>query len=218
MHSIDLPAWMGERALYHFSTIIPATTALLVIDMQVVFTEPGQPAFGPYAAEIIPRINNLAAVVRAAGGMVAYTRHTTTREGPKAIAPWQWEDERVSAIEYAFQPGMREQGLNPRITLGPDDVVVDKYRYSALTHNSSDLNEILAARGIDTVIVTGVLTNCCCETTARDASMLGYKTFFLTDANGALTDEEHNAALMNLGGMFADVRSTADMIALIEKA
>ena len=73
-------------------------------------------------------------------------------------------------------------------------------------------------RGIDTLNVTGTLTNCCCDSAARDANMLGYKGLFVSDATAAVTDEEHNAALLNLVLMFADVRSTADVLGLIARS
>ena len=53
--------------------------------------------------------------------------------------------------------------------------------------------------------------------TARDAMMLNYKVFFVSDANACRTDEEHNATLAIMMGMFADVRSTDEMIALLQQ-
>jgi ureidoacrylate peracid hydrolase len=67
------------------------------------------------------------------------------------------------------------------------------------------------------VLVTGTVTNVCCESTARDAMMLNYKVFFMSDANACRTDEEHNASLAILMGMFADVRSTDEMIDLLRR-
>ena len=57
----------------------------------------------------------------------------------------------------------------------------------------------------------------CCESTARDAMMLNYKVFFVSDANACRTDEEHNATLAILMGMFADVRSTDETIDLMQR-
>ena len=91
-----------------------------------------------------------------------------------------------------------------------------KTRFSALSQGSSDLDAILRTRGIDTLIVVGTATNVCCESTARDAMMLNYKVFFVSDANACRTDAEHNATLASLMVMFADVRSTDEMIALLQ--
>jgi len=75
----------------------------------------------------------------------------------------------------------------------------------------------LKARGIDTLIIVGTATNVCCESTARDGMMLNYKVFFVSDANACRTDEEHNATLAILLIMFADVRSTDEMIELLQQ-
>ena len=92
---------------------------------------------------------------------------------------------------------------------------VEKNRFSAFIQGSSDLDRLLKARGIDTVIVTGTVTNTCCESTARDAMMLNYKTVMVSDANAATTDDEHNATLANILRIFGDVMSTDEVIALL---
>jgi ureidoacrylate peracid hydrolase len=74
----------------------------------------------------------------------------------------------------------------------------------------------LKARGIDTLIISGTLTNCCCESTARDALQMGYNVIFLTDANATLSDEEHNATLISMTSIFADVMDTKRLLGLIE--
>ncbi len=102
--------------------------------------------------------------------------------------------------------------------VGTADRVLNKYRYSAFARHSFGLDGILQEQGIDTLIIAGTLTNCCCESTARDANMLGYKVLFLSDATAAVTDEEHNAALLNLQIMFADVRTTDEVLRLLESA
>jgi len=65
---------------------------------------------------------------------------------------------------------------------------------------------------IDTLIITGTLSNCCCESTARDAMQMNYKVIFVSDANAALTDAAHNATLENMATLFADVMSTAEVL------
>jgi ureidoacrylate peracid hydrolase len=80
--------------------------------------------------------------------------------------------------------------------------------------NSSDLHEVLGARGVDTLIVTGTVTNVCCETTARDGHMLGYKIVFVSDGTAAFSDEEHNASLLNMTTIFGEVQDTEGTLAL----
>jgi ureidoacrylate peracid hydrolase len=75
---------------------------------------------------------------------------------------------------------------------------------------------MLRARDIDTVIVTGAVTNVCCEATARDAMMLNYKTVLVSDANAARTDEDHNASLSAVLRVFGAVHSTDEVVGLLQ--
>jgi ureidoacrylate peracid hydrolase len=115
----------------------------------------------------------------------------------------------------SLAPGSFGHALHADLDVASDDLVIDKYRYSAFIHHSSDLDAKLRGAGVDTIVVVGTVTNCCCESTARDGNMLNYKTFFISDATAALTDEEHNAALLSMAAIFADVRSTTDLLTLI---
>ena len=90
----------------------------------------------------------------------------------------------------------------------PDDLKVQKTRYSAFIQGSSNLEAMLRARGIDTVIITGTVTNVCCESTARDAMMRNFRTIMVTDANAATSDELHNASLSAFYLKFGDIMPT----------
>ena len=90
----------------------------------------------------------------------------------------------------------------------PQDLIVEKKRYSAFIQGSSDLAAQLRQRGLDTVLITGTVTNVCCESTARDAMMLNFNTVMITDGNAANTDEDHNAAINNFYLTFGDIMST----------
>jgi len=68
-----------------------------------------------------------------------------------------------------------------------------------------------------TLIITGTLTNCCCESTARDAMQMNYKIIFVSDANAALTDAAHNATLENMAMLFADVMTTGEVLTAITR-
>ena len=73
------------------------------------------------------------------------------------------------------------------------------------------------SRGIDTILVTGTVTNVCCESTARDAMMRNFRAIMVTDGNATFTDEEHNAALMSFYLVFGDIMSTDFAIACLER-
>jgi ureidoacrylate peracid hydrolase len=104
------------------------------------------------------------------------------------------------------------------LDIQPGDEQVIKRRFSALIQGSSDLGERLQAAGIDTVIITGTATNVCCESTARDAFMLNYRTLVVSDANATVSDEAHNASLNALFIRFADVFTTDEIVDLLAAA
>ena len=99
----------------------------------------------------------------------------------------------------------------------PEDEVVQKYRFSAFVQGASDLPQRLRAQGYDTVLITGTVTNVCCESTARDAMMLNFRTIMVTDGNAAVTDEDHNASLIAFYLTFGDIMSTDRLIACLAR-
>ena len=82
---------------------------------------------------------------------------------------------------------------------------------------ASDLPDILRARGLDTVLITGTVTNVCCESSARDAMMTNFKTLMVTDGNAANSDAEHNSSLINFYLTFGDIMSTDEVIGCLKK-
>jgi ureidoacrylate peracid hydrolase len=92
-----------------------------------------------------------------------------------------------------------------------------KQRFSAFIGGSSGLPEKLRAEGFDTVLITGTVTNVCCESSARDAMMLNFKTIMVSDANAAMTDAEHNATLVSIYSSFGDVMDTDFLIDCLRK-
>jgi len=226
MHRIAIPSYAIERALarrgrlHPFDTIDPARTALVVVDLQNGFMAPGQPAETPLAREIVPAVNRLADATRAAGGTVVWIQNTITPESIQSWSVWFGDfgtGEWGPRMQRAFTPGDFGHAIYPSLEVRPGDLTVRKTRFSAFVQGASDLDAILRARGIDTLIIVGTATNVCCESSARDAMMLNYKVFFVSDANACATDEEHNATLAIMMVMFADVRSTDEMIALLER-
>src|SRR5262249_42269355 len=99
----------------------------------------------------------------------------------------------------------------------PGDPVVEKNRFSAFIQGSSNLEQVLRERGLDTVLITGTVTSVCCESTARDAMMLNFKTVMVTDGNAAGSDEEHNNALCAFYSQFGDIMSTDMLIGCLKR-
>lgn len=199
-----------------FGTIDPARAAHLVIDMQNGFMETGAPVEVPEARTIVDNINRISAAVRESGGLNVCVRFTT----PGGDAPaWPVFYERsgtaADAHRAAFIPGAHYWQLWPALDFQPGDATIDKCRFSAFTPGASGLDTLLRERGIDTVIVSGTLTNCCCESTARDAMQLNYRVLFVADANAALSDEAHAATLATMALVFADLYSTEELVELL---
>ena len=95
------------------------------------------------------------------------------------------------------------------------DLLLEKTASSAFFPGKSTLPAELQRRGIDTVLITGTVTNVCCESSARDARTLGYRVVMVADANAARRDEDHNAALYTVYRSFGDVRSSGEVLDLL---
>lgn len=91
-----------------------------------------------------------------------------------------------------------------------DDCIVIKHRYSAFVSTNLDL--ILRSRGIENIMVAGVVTNVCVETTARDGFNRDYNVILLEDCCGAFDDSEHDATLRNISRYFGTVTTSALII------
>ena len=225
MHKIDIPQEIIDSCIrfrgrrHAFEDLDPKRTALVVVDMQRSWVEPGfSPLHIPATEGIIANINALAAEMRAAGGVVAWTRSTfpedwTARSYERFGAP-KWRD-RIIADSA---PGSRGHHLADAMDVRPEDFVVDKTRPSAFIQGSSRLEEALRARGRDTLVITGTLTNACCESSARDAAALGFLNIMVSDAMATRTDTEHNATLVNVMQLVADVRTTAEVVSMLRDA
>jgi ureidoacrylate peracid hydrolase len=149
---------------------------------------------------------------------VVYLQHTAD---PAAVEGWRsfydyfvTPERRAKMIE-AFTPGSPGHDLWPELDVRAEDWIVRKSRFSAFIQGSSDLHERLRARGVDTLIVTGTVTNVCCESTARDAMMLDYKVFFVADGCSSHHPQEQAATLSNLANIFADVVAAREAVSLI---
>ena len=225
MHKVHIPQEIVDACIrfrgrrYAFEYIDPQRTALVVIDMQNSWVEPKfSPLHIPETRDIIPNINALAAAVRGAGGVVAWTRSTfpedwTTRSFERFGSP-EWRDRIVADTV----PGSYGHRIADRMDVHSVDVVADKIRPSAFVQGSSRLESELRARGRDTLIITGTLTNACCEASARDAAALGFLSIMVSDAMATRTDVEHNATLVNVMQLVADVRTTEDVLAMLRDA
>jgi ureidoacrylate peracid hydrolase len=212
-------AWRGCEHVY--ADLDPARTALIVIDLQHAFMndEVGF-AVVPAACDIVPAVNRLAAAVRAAGGGVFWIQMT---HDERCLDEWSVAHELVSPERRAKRIAALSEGtlghqLWPELDIRPEDEIVKKYRYSAFMPGTSELPERLRSRGFDTVLITGTVTNVCCESSARDANMTNFRTIMVSDANAANSQAEHDASLAAFYNVFGDVMDTAMIIDRLRRA
>jgi len=226
MHNIDIPQAIIDRVIRHrgkehiYENLDPRCTALLVVDMQNAFMMPGiAHAYCKYAESIVPNVNRLAQAMRDSGATVVWIKTTF---GEQSLVTWpvlhdMAGPERTKRRNAAMAEGSKGHGFWAGLEMQPSDLIVNKDRYSAFIQGSSNIAEVLRTRGIDTVVVTGTVTNVCCESTARDAMMTNFKTIMVTDANAGHTDEEHNAALIAFYLSFGDIMSTDFLISCLKR-
>jgi ureidoacrylate peracid hydrolase len=221
-HNVDHQAILDRLAATRggvrntFDTLDPARTAHLVVDMQNGFMEQGAPVEVPEARTIVDNINRLSRAIREAGGTNVFLRFTTTDlERAWSVFGRRMGAEFAAVHKAAFQPGAHYHEFWPALEVTDGDLVIDKSRFSAFTADASTLHQQLQTRGIDTLLITGTLTNCCCETNARDAMQLNYRVIMVPDANAALSDEEHAATLHIMGLIFADLYSTDELVDMV---
>lgn len=226
MHKVEIPQHVVARVLKRqgrwnvHDDVPPNEIALLVVDMQNYFMAPGQQVEIPMAREIVPNVNRLADALRRAGGVVVWIR---TISNAASLKNWSHfhnvlnTPERSARRAEALRDGAFGAELWPALDARPQDLTVCKTRYSAFIQGSSELEAELRTRGITAVWVTGTTTNTCCESTARDAMLLDFRTTMVSDANADLTDAVHNATLVNFC-IFGDVTSTDELVARLQTA
>ena len=100
----------------------------------------------------------------------------------------------------------------------PDDVRATKSGASAFFPGKCDLKAQLDAHGIDTVLIAGLVTNICCESSARDAAELEYKVILISDALSGQAHGLHEATLATFYRIFGDVRPSAEVIGLLQES
>ncbi len=217
MNGLDIPASIAARVMARYGVehphaeLDPSRTALVVIDLQNAFMDDAVGhAVCPAARDIVPAVNRLAAAVRATGGGVFWIKNT--HDGRSALE-WSNADAMLSPAmrlrrAEAMSEGSKGHDLWPELDVRPEDEIVRKYRFSAFLPGTSELPYRLRSRGFDTVLITGTVTNVCCESSARDAMMSNFKTIMITDANAAMTAEEHQASLIAFYLIFGDVMDT----------
>lgn len=169
----------------------PESAALLIIDMQKYFLAKNSPAFIAAAPAIIPKIRKLRAAFEGRGRPVVFTRHLNSSKNAGMLLRW-WEEIITAGDPLSeIAPGLGAENAG----------IIVKTQYDAF-HKTS-LESLLRKRGVEQVVITGVMTHLCCETTARSAFMRGFAVFFPVDGTASQNEGFHRSALLNLSHGFA---------------
>jgi nicotinamidase-related amidase len=181
--------------------IAPSTTALVVIDVQGDFAAPDG-AMGYAGVDMsdveptIDRIERLIAAARAVGATLVFARVVSRPETDstalKRLYARKGYGEEAVAICRADTPGAAYYRVQPR----PGDIEIQKPLFSSFV--GTDLDTQLKAKGIDTLVFTGLTTDCCVDCTARDAFHRNYSCFIVDDACSAYGEDVHSAAMLGL--------------------
>ncbi len=199
-------AWVERIRPYnrHEMRMKAGASALLVVDMQRFFLDPASPTFTCGGVAILPVVKGLIGAFRRAERPVIFTRHVHhPGDLDSGIMGWWWEGKCVE--------GSPESEIHPDLVPTPAEKVVLKHRYSAFYN--TDLETVLRCLKVEDVVVSGVMTNLCCESTARDAYYRDYRVFFLADGTGSVSEEMHVASLLNLAFGFAYVTTGGEIAA-----
>ncbi|KAF2454975.1 Isochorismatase-like protein [Lineolata rhizophorae] len=181
------------------------TAALLIVDMQMFFAEMGAP--------VVPAIEQLTSAFAARSLPVILTQHghppsdLTTPSPNMLVRKW--------GIDGSIHHGSEDWELMPEISSlrssgGGNWPIVQKNTYDAFI--GTELEELLRKEGVERVIVCGVMTDCCCDTTARAAFNRGFDTWLVRDACASANERQHHAGLSGFEFAFGEVPTTKEAI------
>jgi nicotinamidase-related amidase len=175
-------------------------SALLVLDMQDYFLREESKAYIPSTTAILPNLVTLTETINDKNIPVIYTRHVNNCEDAGMMGVW-WH--------RLIESGNPLSNLS-RLFDTDGKTVIDKTRYDAFW--GTELNNILKQMGIERLIVTGVMTNLCVETTIRSAFQHGYECTLLVDGTAAYNFDMHLATCVNLSFGFCKLNLISEIL------
>jgi len=188
-------------------SFMPGRSALLVLDMQDYFLDASSHAYIPSVDAILPGIEGLIRGYHAHRLPVVFTQHIDSFRDAGLMASF-WSD------TIPTENPLRSLASRLDASAG---IVIQKSQYDAFYQTS--LEELLHDRGVSQVVISGVMTHLCCETTARSAFMCGFEVFFLVDGTATYNERFHRASLLNLSHGFVVPVLLEDILsALTDKA
>ena len=198
----------------------PAHCAVLLVDVQNDFCAPGGAMHREgrdlsIVQDMVPRLERFLERARAASVKCIWIKNVYNTGANWYLSEvWREQAKRRRKGAYIDYPVCEPNAWNGefyRVRPLPTEPIVIKHRYGAF--ESTDLDLVLRSNGIRTVIMTGIATNVCVETTARQAFLRDYYVVFTRDGTATFTKAEHEAALHNIDQFFGQVVSADEVIA-----
>ncbi|HET7449284.1 MAG TPA: cysteine hydrolase [Gaiellaceae bacterium] len=188
--------------------LIPSQSALLNVDLQHHFVESARDGHA-----VVRKINILSAAFRDAGALVVHTRHVLRPDGSNIGLL-----RRIPKIrDGVLNEGAPSAAFHQMLEIDDRDVRLDKPRFGAF--HATDLELILRSRGIDTIVLTGISTPVCCDTTAREANARDFEVLIVRDATtstGEDPDRYRDQSLDILDGLLARVVTSDEILQALE--
>ena len=199
-----------------------AKPALLIVDMQNDFVRVGAPMEVPQARDTISQHQQLIQHFRKSRLPIIYTRFLA---GPDRRLLWEFSP-KLAPPTLACHAGHKRFYADVHKTLEcieiidelapkPEDQVIDKLGYGAF--HGTNLDAILRQREVESLIVTGTVTQICVEETAREAFHYGYKTTLVSDAVSSYLPDLHAATLKNFALKFGWVSNTSEVLQALHR-
>ena len=198
-----------------------ANPALLIVDMQNDFVRKGAPMEVPDARVTIPQHQELLAFCRESGIPIIYTKFVA---GPKRTLMWEWSPQLeppIWACQRAYRRLYHDVGkeldcadIIDEIYPAPNDYLVEKYGYGAFSN--TNLEDILRSLHVESLVVTGTVTQICVEETARESFKRGYATTLIADAVSTYAPDQQAAVLKNFAHKFGWVSTAKEVITALE--
>jgi len=189
--SLEMLQRVAEYKQGHIPLFTPQVSALLILDMQDYFLDPNSHACIPSAPAILPNLNALITAFSGHNLPIFFTQHLNTPEDAAAMQTW-WHD-----LVTAENP---LSAITNHLDLSRG-TVIQKTQYDAFYN--TELEDFLRGSNVRQVVICGVMTHLCCETTARSAFVRGFEVFFTIDGTATYNQDFHMATLMNLSHGFA---------------
>lgn len=177
-------------------------SALLVIDMVSYFASPKGRCYLPASKSIVQRIKALLALFRAHQRPVVYTRHG--HEGGRDLGMLG------RFFSDYIRAGEPDSEVIGELLPGPDEAVILKTTYDAFLNTA--MEDELRKNAVEQVLLTGVLTHMCCETTARSAFCRGFEVFVPVDAVASSNEALHRNSLLSMADCVAVLTSVREVV------